>query len=31
MLTKEYINIDEKYGTHNYHPLEIVIQKRERI
>ncbi|HVO75360.1 MAG TPA: ornithine--oxo-acid transaminase [Ignavibacteriaceae bacterium] len=31
MLTKDYINIEEKYGAHNYHPLDVVIQKAEGV
>ncbi len=31
MLTKDYIGIDEKYGAHNYHPLDVVIQKAEGV
>jgi len=31
MLTKDYIDIDEKYGAHNYHPLDVVIQKAEGV
>lgn len=27
MLTKEYIEIEEKYGAHNYQPLDVVIAK----
>jgi ornithine--oxo-acid transaminase len=26
---KEYIEIEEKYGAHNYHPLDVVIEKGE--
>ncbi len=31
MLTKELIEIEEKYGAHNYHPLDVVINKAEGI
>jgi ornithine--oxo-acid transaminase len=31
MLTKEYIDIEEKYGAHNYHQLDVVIQKAEGV
>lgn len=31
MTTQEYIQIEEKYGAHNYHPLDVVITKGERV
>ena len=31
MKTKDYIEIEEKYGAHNYHPLDVVIQKAEGV
>lgn len=31
MNTKDYIEIEEKYGAHNYHPLDVVIEKAEGI
>ncbi|HPI37724.1 MAG TPA: ornithine--oxo-acid transaminase [Ignavibacteriaceae bacterium] len=31
MTTKEYIQIEEKYGAHNYHPLDVVIEKAEGV
>ena len=31
MLTKEIIEIEEKYGAHNYHPLDVVINKAEGV
>jgi ornithine--oxo-acid transaminase len=31
MQTKEYIEIEEKYGAHNYHPLDVVIDKAEGV
>ncbi len=31
MLTKELIEIEEKYGAHNYHPLDVVINKAEGV
>ncbi len=31
MLTKELIAIEEKYGAHNYHPLDVVIEKAKGI
>ncbi|HSG41945.1 MAG TPA: ornithine--oxo-acid transaminase [Anaerolineales bacterium] len=27
MNTKDFIEIEEKYGAHNYHPLDVVIEK----
>lgn len=27
MVTKDYIEIEEKYGAHNYHPLNVVVEK----
>lgn len=27
--SKEYIDLEERYGAHNYHPLDIVIEKAE--
>ncbi len=29
--TQDYIEIEEKYGAHNYHPLDIVIDRAEGI
>lgn len=31
MTTEEYIHLEEKYGAHNYHPLDVVITKGERV
>lgn len=31
MTTQEYIQIEEKFGAHNYHPLDVVITKGERV
>lgn len=31
MNTKQYIEIEEKYGAHNYHPLDVVIEKAEGV
>ncbi len=31
MLTKDYIELEEKYGAHNYHPLDVVIDKAKGI
>jgi ornithine--oxo-acid transaminase len=27
MQTKDFIELEEKYGAHNYHPLDVVIEK----
>ncbi len=31
MTATDYIEIEEKYGAHNYHPLDVVIEKAEGI
>lgn len=31
MQTKDFIEIEEKYGAHNYHPLDVVITKAEGV
>ena len=31
MQTKDFIETEEKYGAHNYHPLDVVIQKAEGV
>jgi ornithine--oxo-acid transaminase len=31
MNTQEYIQIEERYGAHNYHPLDVVIEKAEGV
>jgi len=31
MLTKEYIEIEEQYGAHNYHPLDVVIDHAQGV
>jgi ornithine--oxo-acid transaminase len=31
MLTHDYIELEEKYGAHNYHPLPVVLEKGEGI
>lgn len=31
MLTKDYIEMEEKYGAQNYHPLDVVIDNAEGI
>ena len=31
MNTQEYIQIEERYGAHNYHPLDVVIDRAEGV
>ena len=31
MNTKEYIALEEQFGAHNYHPLDVVIEKAEGV
>lgn len=31
MNTKDYIEMENKYGAHNYHPLDVVIEKAEGV
>jgi ornithine--oxo-acid transaminase len=31
MNTQDYIDIEERYGAHNYHPLDVVIERAEGI
>ena len=31
MNTKDYIAIEEQYGAHNYHPLDVVIEKAKGV
>jgi ornithine--oxo-acid transaminase len=31
MKTQEYIEIEEKYGAHNYHPLDVVLTRGEGV
>lgn len=31
MNTQDYIEIEEQYGAHNYHPLDVVINKAEGV
>lgn len=31
MNTNQYIELEEKYGAHNYHPLDVVISKGEGV
>lgn len=31
MKTQDYINLEEQYGAHNYHPLDVVIEKADGV
>lgn len=31
MTSKDFIELEEKYGAHNYHPLDVVIDKAEGV
>lgn len=31
MITKDFIELEEKYGAHNYHPLPVVLAKGEGV
>ena len=31
MQTREYIELEDKYGAHNYHPLDVVIERAEGV
>src|SRR5512143_4015590 len=31
MKSQEYINIEDLYGAHNYHPLDVVIERAEGV
>ena len=31
MNTQDYIDLEEQYGAHNYHPLDVVIEKAEGV
>jgi ornithine--oxo-acid transaminase len=31
MATKDYIAIEDQYGAHNYHPLDVVIERAEGV
>ena len=31
MITKDYIALEEKYGAHNYNPLDVVIDRAEGV
>lgn len=31
MRTQDYVGLEEKYGAHNYHPLDVVIERAEGV
>ena len=31
MLTAEYIELEEQFGAHNYHPLDVVVERAEGV
>ena len=31
MVTQDFIKLEEKYGAHNYHPLDVVIERAEGV
>src|ERR1700757_4029772 len=31
MLTREFIELENQYGAHNYHPLDVVIERAEGV
>src|SRR5512140_532804 len=31
MNTQEFIQVEEQYGAHNYHPLDVVIERAEGV
>jgi ornithine--oxo-acid transaminase len=31
MQTRDYIDLEEKYGAHNYHPLDVVIERGQGV
>jgi len=31
VLTAEYIELEERYGAHNYHPLDVVVERAEGV
>jgi ornithine--oxo-acid transaminase len=31
MVTQDFIELEEKYGAHNYHPLDVVIERAEGV
>ena len=31
MNTQDFIKMEEQYGAHNYHPLDVVIERAEGV
>ena len=31
MKTQDFVQLEEKYGAHNYHPLDVVIEKGDGV
>ena len=31
LTTQNFINLEETYGAHNYHPLDVVLEKAEGV
>ena len=31
MKTQDFVELEEKYGAHNYHPLDVVIERGEGV
>lgn len=31
MKTQDYINLEDQYGAHNYHPLDVVVERAEGV
>ena len=31
MKTQDYINLEDQFGAHNYHPLDVVIERAEGV
>jgi len=31
MTSQDYIQLEDKYGAHNYHPLDVVIDRGEGV
>jgi len=31
MKTQDYIAIEDQYGAHNYHPLDVVVERAEGV
>ena len=31
MQTHQFIELEDKYGAHNYHPLDVVIERAEGV